>query len=29
VTLWVTGDDAGERARALIAELGFPVAGPR
>jgi prephenate dehydrogenase len=26
MTLWVAGDEPAERARRLIAELGFPVA---
>jgi prephenate dehydrogenase len=28
MTLWIAGDEQAARARALIGELGFPVAGP-
>ena len=28
ITLWVGGDEAARRARELVEELGFPVAGP-
>ena len=29
ITLWVAGDEAAERARSLVEELGFPVAAAR